>query len=62
MIRKNIFVLISVTFLTFLIANTNAQNRKIIDGLVGRWEFSDKTGKNLSGNESHAVLNGTQIY
>lgn len=30
-------------------------------GLVGRWEFDDGTGKDLSGNGNRAVLNGTQI-
>ncbi|MFC1764554.1 glycosyl hydrolase family 28-related protein [Planctomycetota bacterium] len=30
-------------------------------GLVGRWEFDDGTGKDLSGNGNDAVLQGTQI-
>jgi len=31
------------------------------EGLVGRWEFEDGTGKDLSGNGNDAVLQGTQI-
>ncbi|NQV35791.1 MAG: hypothetical protein HQ515_24075, partial [Phycisphaeraceae bacterium] len=30
-------------------------------GLVGRWEFDQGTGKDLSGHNNNAVLNGTQI-
>ena len=32
------------------------------EGLVGRWNFDDGTGKDLSGNGNDAVLNGTRIY
>ncbi len=32
------------------------------EGLVGRWDFDDGTGTDLSGNGSHAVLGGTKIY
>ena len=32
------------------------------DGLVGRWDFDDGTGTDLSGNDNHAVLGGTTIY
>ena len=32
------------------------------DGLVGRWDFDDGTGADLSGNGNHAVLGGTTIY
>ena len=30
--------------------------------LVGRWDFDDGTGTDLSGNGNHAVLGGTRIY
>jgi len=32
------------------------------EGLVGRWDFDDGTGRDLSGNGNDAVLNGTRIY
>ncbi|MCY3550919.1 MAG: alpha-glucuronidase family glycosyl hydrolase [Candidatus Poribacteria bacterium] len=32
------------------------------EGLVGRWDFDDGTGTDLSGNDNHAVLGGTTIY
>jgi len=31
-------------------------------GLVGRWDFDDGTGKDLSGNGNDAELGGTRIY
>ena len=31
-------------------------------GLVGRWDFDDGTGKDLSGNGANAVLGGATIY
>ena len=33
-----------------------------LGGLVGRWDFDDGTGTDLSGNGNHAVLGGTKIY
>ena len=33
-----------------------------IGGLVGRWDFDDGTGTDLSGNGNHAVLGGAKIY
>ncbi len=32
------------------------------EGLVGRWDFDDGTGTDLSGNGNHAVFGGTTIY
>ncbi|MHC4727613.1 MAG: hypothetical protein ACYS17_10350, partial [Planctomycetota bacterium] len=32
------------------------------EGLVGRWDFNDGTGKDLSGNGNDAVLEGGTIY
>ena len=32
------------------------------EGLVGRWDFDDGTGKDLSGNRNAAELGGTRIY
>jgi len=34
----------------------------ILDGLVGRWDFDDGTGRDLSGVDSSAVLGGARIY
>ncbi|NOR74697.1 MAG: hypothetical protein GQ525_06015, partial [Draconibacterium sp.] len=62
MIRKKLRVLISVIFFGFLFLNSNAQDNTVKNSLVGRWEFNDGIGKDLSGNENHAVINGTQIY
>ena len=31
-------------------------------GLVGRWDFDDGTGKDLSGNGNDAVLEGGTVY
>jgi len=33
-----------------------------LESLVGRWDFDDGTGKDLSGNENDAILGGTRIY
>ena len=53
-------------FTIFLIAffslRVTAQKSGISDGLVGRWEFNDGTGKDLSGNGNDAVLNKNSIY
>ena len=35
---------------------------EVPEGLVGRWEFDDGTGRDLSGQGNHAELNGTQVY
>ena len=32
------------------------------EGLIGRWNFDDETGRDLSGNRNHAELGGTRIY
>ena len=32
------------------------------EGLIGRWDFDDGTGNDLSGNGNHAVLGGSKIY
>jgi|GEM_PF-811433 len=51
-----------IFWIILLSLNGNAQNQGIIDGLVGRWEFNDGTGKDLSGNGNDAVLNKNSIY
>ena len=33
-----------------------------LDSLVGRWDFDDGTGKDLSGNGNDAVLGGATVY
>jgi len=42
--------------------NVNAQNKGVIDALVGRWEFNDGTGRDLSGNGNDAIINENCIY
>ncbi len=42
--------------------NLNAQRADISDGLVGRWEFNDGTGNDLSGNGNDAVLSDHSLY
>ena len=34
----------------------------VTKGLVGRWEFDDGTGRDISANGAEALLNGTHIY
>jgi alpha-glucuronidase len=48
-------------FLTFL-ASPALSAEEGPGGLVGRWDFDDGTGKDLSGNSNDAVLGGGTIY
>lgn len=43
-------------------SNLIAQTTNERMGLVGHWQFNDKTCKDLSGNGAEALLNDTQIY
>lgn len=42
--------------------NINEQTQDVTNGMVGRWEFDDRTGRDLSGNDNDAVLNESNIY
>ncbi|MCP4259994.1 MAG: hypothetical protein GY774_21140 [Planctomycetes bacterium] len=54
-------VVILTSFFTIVDSQTAFAAEKP-EGLVGWWDFDDGTGKDLSGNGSDAVLNGTRIY
>jgi alpha-glucuronidase/polygalacturonase len=64
--NKRLAKVVNPLFTIFLIAffslRVTAQKSFISDGLVGRWEFNDGTGKDLSGNGNDAVLNKNSIY
>jgi len=51
-----------IIWLLFIVLKVSSQNSNEINGLVGHWDFNDKTGKDISGNGNNAVLNGTEIY
>ena len=57
-------VLITVLVVVVLVlANEfNSVTAAESEGLVGRWNFDDGTGTDISGNGNHAVLGGTKIY
>ncbi len=58
-----LFTIISVIILMHSFGlNVIAQDTGISEGLVGRWEFNDGTGKDLSGNGNNALLNENSIY
>ena len=53
-----VFVIVALTLANALSSAMAAES----EGLVGRWDFDDGTGTDLSGNGNHAVLGGTKIY
>ncbi len=53
-----VFVVVGLMLVSELSSVTAGE----IGGLVGRWDFDDGTGTDLSGNGNHAVLGGTKIY
>lgn len=61
-LRKSLFPLFTIFLIVLSDFNVNAQKTGISDGLVGRWEFNDGTGKDLSGNGNDAVFNKNSIY
>ena len=53
----------TILILLFMVMHTcPAIADDVPEGLVGRWEFDDRTGKDLSGYGNDAELNGTQVY
>ena len=64
--NRRLAKVVNALFIIFLIAffslTVTAQKSGISDGLVGRWEFNDGTGRDLSGNGNDAVLNKNSIY
>jgi alpha-glucuronidase/polygalacturonase len=61
-LAKVVNPLFTFCWIVLLSFNVNAQNQGNTDGLVGRWEFNDGTGRDLSGNGNDAVLNEKSIY
>ena len=58
-------VLIAVFVVVALVLKTSELNNVVAgepDGLIGRWDFDDGTGRDLSGNNNHALLDETKIY
>ena len=53
-----IFIIVSLVFVSKFGSVMAAEPK----GLIGRWDFDDGTGTDLSGNGNHAVLGGTKIY
>ena len=57
-----VLITISVVVLLMLGSEFSSAMSADPEGLVGRWDFDDGTGRDLSGNGNHAVLGGMQIY
>ena len=57
-----VFIAVIVVAVLVLASELNNVVAGEPDGLIGRWDFDDGTGTDLSGNGNHAVLGGTQIY
>ena len=57
-----IIITISVAIVLILANQFSSAMAAEPKGLIGRWDFDDGTGKDLSGNGNHAVLGGTKIY
>ena len=54
---------VAILTLLFMLVNSRAVfAAEEPEGLVGRWDFDDGTGKDLSGNGNDAVLGGGTIY
>ena len=53
---------IVLTFFFTIVDSRAALAAEELEGLVGRWDFDDGTGKDLSGNGNDAVLEGGTIY
>ncbi|MCH7558538.1 MAG: hypothetical protein IIB56_13920, partial [Planctomycetes bacterium] len=60
-IRRTQFLCVAVVLL-LLAASGLSQADDVLSSLVGRWDFDDATGKDLSGNGNDAVLGGARIY
>ena len=57
-----IIITISVAIVLILANQLSSAMAAESEELVGRWDFDDGTGKDLSGNGNHAILGGTKIY
>ena len=57
-----VFITVFVVVALILVNELNSVMAAEPKGLVGRWDFDDGTGTDLSGNGNHAVLGGTTIY
>ena len=57
-----VFITVFVVVALILVNELNSVMAAEPEGLVGRWDFDDGTGTDLSGNGNHAVLGGTKIY
>ena len=57
-------VLITISILVVLVLANELSSVMAAEpeGLVGRWDFDDGTGTDLSGHGNHAVFGGTKIY
>ncbi|HKI88624.1 MAG TPA: glycosyl hydrolase family 28 protein [Draconibacterium sp.] len=61
-IRKALITVFTLFLIVLLNFKVNAQDSVISDGLVGRWEFNDGSGQDLSDIGNDAVLNEKSIY
>ncbi len=57
-----VFITVFVVVALVLVNELSSVMASEPEGLVGRWDFDDGTGTDLSGNGNHAVLGGTKIY
>ena len=57
-----VLITISVVVVLMLVSEFSITAASEPKGLIGRWDFDDGTGTDLSGNGNHAVLGGTTIY
>ena len=60
--KSSILFMITVAAVSTLPFGTSARAVDEPAGLVGRWDFDDGTGKDLSGNGNDAVLGGARAY
>ena len=58
--RYVLFFILVLLFITMY--SPTALAADVPEGLVGRWDFDDGTGKDISGNGNNAVLEGGKIY
>ncbi|MHC4655685.1 MAG: hypothetical protein ACYS91_11820, partial [Planctomycetota bacterium] len=59
--RGTQFLCVSVVCL-LLAGCESSQAEDVLTGLVGRWDFDDGIGKDLSGNGNDAEFGGARIY
>ena len=57
-----VLITISVVVALMLASELSSTTAAEPEGLIGHWDFDDGTGRDLSGNNNHAVLGGTKIY